>query len=220
MKQLNFLSIIIFVPIIYSCSAETPKSSEQNASPSSHVKMSTLASDSTSCTYGGVKIDMGIDDDMNGTLDASEVDKTEYVCNGDPGTAGDKGTTGDNGTAGADGIKPSSQIACDAALENTSLYFEYKATVFTDGSVLAHASIYGVAVEVTDSTFYDSSQNGASTGYINIRYDVSGTDNGGDWKISVNRSTLVTTVLYEDTDLSGGSLTWTLASSKCTTNSF
>jgi hypothetical protein len=171
---------------------------------------STTESSGANCTTGGLKVQYGLDSDEDGVLDSTEVNSTKYICNGN-------GTDGDNGT---DGIKPSAQLACDAALENTSLYFEYKATVFTDGSVLAHASIYGVAVEVTDSTFYDSSQNGASTGYVNIRYDVSGTDNGGDWKISVNRSTLVTTVLYEDTDLSGGSLTWTLASSNCTTNSF
>ena len=104
MKSLNLLLITIIIPFIYSCAKESdsPQSTEQNASPSSHVKMSTLASDSTSCTYGGVKIEMGIDDDMNGTLDASEVDKTEYVCNGATGSTGATGATGsagDNATA-------------------------------------------------------------------------------------------------------------------------
>ena len=67
MKSLNLLLITIIIPFIYSCSkAEDPQSTEQNASPSSHVKMSTLASESTSCTYGGVKIEMGIDDNLNG----------------------------------------------------------------------------------------------------------------------------------------------------------
>jgi len=145
---------------------------------------------------------MGIDDNMNGTLDSDEVDKTEYACNG------------------VAGIKPSAQIACDATLENTSLAFEYKVTLFTDGSLLVHGSIYGNLVEVTDSTFYDSSQNGATNGYINIRYDVEGSANGGDWKIGLNRTTLVTTVTYVDSDLSGGSLSWTLSSSQCTKNEF
>ena len=154
MKYLNLILSSIIIPFIYSCSkeADSPESTEQNASPSSHVKMSTLASDSTSCTYGGVKIEMGIDDNMNGTLDSSEVDKTEYACNG------------------VAGITPSAQIACDATLENTALAFEYKVTLFTDGSLLVHGSIYGNLVEVTDSTFYASSQNGATNGYINIRY--------------------------------------------------
>ena len=213
MKSLNLLLITIIIPFIYSCAKESdsPESTKQNASPSSHVKMTTLASESTSCTYGGVKIEMGIDDDMNGTLDASEVDKTEYVCNG---------ATGATGATGASGITPSAQISCEAALSSTVLGFQYKVTLFTDGSMLVHGSIYGTLVEVTDSTFYDSSQNGATNGFINIRYDVSGSANGGDWQISLNRSTLVSTVTYEDTDLSGGSLSWTLASSSCTLNSF
>ena len=90
MKSLNLLLITIIIPFIYSCAKESdsPESTKQNASPSSHVKMTTLASESTSCTYGGVKIEMGIDDNMNGTLDSSEVDKTEYVCNGAPGSSG------------------------------------------------------------------------------------------------------------------------------------
>ena len=86
--------------------------------------------------------------------------------------------------------------------------------------MLVHGSIYGTSFEVTDSTFYDSSQNGAATGFINIRYDVSGSANGGDWQISLNRSTLVSTVTYTDSEATGGSLSWTLASSYCTLNSF
>lgn len=35
---------------------------------------------------------MGIDDNLNGSLDASEVDKTEYVCNVAPGGNGDNAT--------------------------------------------------------------------------------------------------------------------------------
>ncbi|WP_375323848.1 collagen-like protein [Flagellimonas sp. GZD32] len=38
------------------------------------------------CTAGGIKVETGIDDNGNGTLDLAEVDSTEYVCNGDPST--------------------------------------------------------------------------------------------------------------------------------------
>ena len=203
MKNIYIILILIFSLTIISCAKKSggdgTKSTEQNESPSSHVK-TTLVTSSSDCPNGGVKIEMGIDDNMNGTLDSSEVDKTEYAC---------------NGTAG---IKPSAQIACDATLENTALAFEYKVTLFTDGSLLVHGSIYGNLVEVTDSTFYDSSQNGATNGYINIRYDVSGTANGGDWKIGLNRTTLVTTVTYVDPDIT--TLSWTLPSSSCTLNNF
>ena len=202
---LHIILILIISITVISCAKESggdgTSSTEQNKSPSSHAR-TTFVSSSSDCPNGGVKIEMGIDDNMNGTLDSDEVDKTEYACNG------------------VAGIKPSAQIACDATLENTSLAFEYKVTLFTDGSLLVHGSIYGNLVEVTDSTFYDSSQNGATNGYINIRYDVEGSANGGDWKIGLNRTTLVTTVTYVDSDLSGGSLSWTLSSSQCTKNEF
>lgn len=36
------------------------------------------------CTYGGTRITSGVDDNDNGTLEASEVDSTAYVCDGQP----------------------------------------------------------------------------------------------------------------------------------------
>ena len=35
------------------------------------------------CANGGYKIEVGLDDNNNGQLDASEVDATEFLCNGD-----------------------------------------------------------------------------------------------------------------------------------------
>ncbi len=35
------------------------------------------------CANGGYRIDVGLDDNSNGTLDADEIDATEYLCNGD-----------------------------------------------------------------------------------------------------------------------------------------
>jgi hypothetical protein len=46
------------------------------------------------CANGGQRVDYGIDDDADGTLDAAEVDGTTYVCNGTDGT---DGTAGQNG---------------------------------------------------------------------------------------------------------------------------
>jgi hypothetical protein len=43
------------------------------------------------CATGGQRIDYGVDDDADGTLDALEIDGTTYVCNGTDGTAGDNG---------------------------------------------------------------------------------------------------------------------------------
>ncbi|NOY39161.1 MAG: Ig-like domain-containing protein, partial [Nitrospirae bacterium] len=36
----------------------------------------------TNCTNGGIRIDTGLDNDLDGVLDTAEVDDTAYVCNG------------------------------------------------------------------------------------------------------------------------------------------
>ncbi|MCK6547224.1 putative Ig domain-containing protein [Myxococcota bacterium] len=40
------------------------------------------------CATGGLRVDVGLDDDRDGTLDASEIDGTSYVCNGRDGVDG------------------------------------------------------------------------------------------------------------------------------------
>ena len=184
--------------------------------------MSTLASGSTSCTYGGVKIEMGIDDDINGTLDSSEVDKTEYVCNGAPGSSGSKGDTGstgskgDTGSAGTDN-KIKYTHYCNALLQNTALYYRYRVYQFVNEDIFIQGEIYGVSYEVADSIMYSKLQNGWTTAPIYINYDVSGSANYGYFVISLNRSTMVTTIVYTDSDVSGGSTTWVEPSSDCVT---
>jgi hypothetical protein len=53
----------------------------------------------TNCANGGTKVEMGIDANSNGILDAGEVDVTltRYVCNGNNGTNGTNGTNGSDG---------------------------------------------------------------------------------------------------------------------------
>ncbi|MDO7849161.1 hypothetical protein Q5H92_22550 [Hymenobacter sp. M29] len=60
------------------------------------------------CATGGTKVESGRDLNGDGTLNASEVTATSYVCNGAagaPGAKGDKGTAGTAGTAGTTGAK-------------------------------------------------------------------------------------------------------------------
>jgi hypothetical protein len=42
----------------------------------------------SNCASGGQRIEVGVDDNDNGTLDAAEVDSTTYVCNGGSGSNG------------------------------------------------------------------------------------------------------------------------------------
>ncbi len=52
------------------------------------------------CAGGGVRIDTGLDDNVNGVLDPSEITATNYVCNGIDGAAGSDGTDGTDGQNG------------------------------------------------------------------------------------------------------------------------
>ena len=61
--------------------------------------------DGDECENGGIKIEVGLDANKNGTLDPDEIDKTQtqYVCNGIDGAAGEKGDQGAKGDKGANG---------------------------------------------------------------------------------------------------------------------
>jgi hypothetical protein len=47
-----------------------------------------LSSSNSNCTNGGIRIDIGIDDDGDEVLDISEIDQTTYICNGADGANG------------------------------------------------------------------------------------------------------------------------------------
>ena len=220
-RNLHIILISIFTFSIISCGKDS--SNPTSAADSTVNGTSSSGSDGTdgtngknslistttesagaNCSTGGLKIQSGLDSDADGVLDSNEVTATTYVCNG------------------SNGIKPSVSLYCGAQLENTALYFTYTAMVFSDSSVFVYGGIYGIMAQYGASTFYDSSQNGASTAAVMFTYDVEPMSNGGYWRISVNRSTLAATIVYTDTDLSGGSATWTLPSSSnnCVLNSY
>ncbi|MDA8154872.1 MAG: hypothetical protein M0Z52_00240, partial [Actinomycetota bacterium] len=48
----------------------------------------------SACPNGGITVETGVDTNGNGVLDPSEVQNTQYVCNGAPGTNGTNGTNG------------------------------------------------------------------------------------------------------------------------------
>lgn len=55
------------------------------------------------CSNGGVLVAVGVDDDRNGHLHASEEDAWNWVCNGAPGAAGAQGVPGAQGPEGPRG---------------------------------------------------------------------------------------------------------------------
>ena len=63
------------------------------------LAVTTLESAGSNCADGGLKIEVGVDDNGNGALDSNEIDYTEYVCNGADGQNGQNGADGANGSA-------------------------------------------------------------------------------------------------------------------------
>jgi ELWxxDGT repeat protein len=53
------------------------------------VKMSTEPI-GNHCEYGGLRVQVGVDGNRNGVLDGNEIDLTEFVCNGAPGSGGNQ----------------------------------------------------------------------------------------------------------------------------------
>ncbi|MGB1419498.1 MAG: DUF7151 family protein, partial [Poseidonia sp.] len=58
----------------------------------------------TNCANGGIRIDVGVDDDDDGVLDSSEIDQTQYVCDGGSSSSTLLTTTS----------TPSTSMGCDA----------------------------------------------------------------------------------------------------------
>jgi hypothetical protein len=70
------------------------------------------------CVDGGVRIENGVDDNKNGTLEPLEIDVTEYVCNG---AAGTNGTNGTNGTDGVDALTKTTPEAAGSNCSNAGV---------------------------------------------------------------------------------------------------
>ena len=70
----------------------------QRGNPGADALMtSVIEASGTNCANGGHKWTYGTDVDGNGTLDASEVDGTRYLCNGGTGPQGEEGPQGPPG---------------------------------------------------------------------------------------------------------------------------
>lgn len=111
-------------------------------------------------------------------------------------------------------------ISCYGQLENSSLLFSYNANQFENGVVQASASIRDSDWQSFRSVVYSPFQNGYLDAGVSLTRDVQGAANSGWWDISLDRNSLITTIIYNDVDLTNGQITWTMPSSACTLNSY
>ncbi len=133
---------------------------------------------------------------------------------GPPGEAGEDGA---NGVDGVDGIdnRITASIYCGGLLASTTINFAYHAALTEAGDIFASGSISTVGQEVGASSYYAAGQNGAATAPVLFTGDVLGAANSGWWQIGLNRTSLITTIAYNDADATGGQDTWTMASGDC-----
>ncbi len=105
-----FISIFIVAIsfMMLSCEDEDNNSSDSKNS----LTVMTEEAAGENCTYGGIRLDSGIDVNANAKLDETEVSSTNYVCNGANGSNG----VGCTVTESSNGTKT---ITCDEGTEVT-----------------------------------------------------------------------------------------------------
>ena len=76
--------------------------SEESAAAAALVETSAEPA-GDNCAESGVRVDSGVDEDGDGALSDSEIDSTQFVCNGPSGEAGPAGSQGEQGARGPEG---------------------------------------------------------------------------------------------------------------------
>lgn len=141
------------------------------------------------------------------------------------GKTGPAGADGDDGDSGR--IVSSTNCSgtifglTGAAAALNDLEVAYTSVLTESGDVYTTAHIADDYAQVSGTAFYAQAQNGAATGKVEIIADRHGVDDQGTWEISLNRSSLITTVSYEDDSLNGGTpVVLNFTASACVQNNF
>jgi hypothetical protein len=111
-------------------------------------------------------------------------------------------------------------IHCGGLLQNTTLLFSYDVYQFTSGNVFASAGVREGAIGASYANFYAPTQNGALTASVIVSLDEFAPADGGWWQLSLDRTTLVTSIVYNDVDVAGGMVTWTMSPTACVVNRY
>ena len=98
-------------------------------------------------------------------------------------------------------------LYCDSTLSNTNLSVYYRLATFSTGYKFVVAGVYGLETEVNNSLIYPSTHADYQSSPVYFTHDLSGTANGGYWRIHYNTQSYNVTVDYIDID---DSFTWEL----------
>ena len=140
-------------------------------------------------------------------------------------SVGCQGKKGDRGSDGGGRViatlncaGPISGLSGGAAPLN-GINIEYNAVLTAGGDVYATANIVDEATQTSGTKFYAAGENGSATAEVDITADYIGPVNGGNWSVSLDRNTLVTSIVYDDVNLSSN-VNLTFTPSACTVNNF
>jgi len=93
--------------LLSACGGGTETSDETTTGNTSHsitAKAKVIAPGDVDCVFGGISVETGFDKNDNGVLDAEEINQTQKVCHGTPGTDGAPGENGSDGSPGSNGV--------------------------------------------------------------------------------------------------------------------
>jgi len=90
---LMFTFCSILIAGLVACDGRNTTTTPNTEGNSTVTAQSTLPVGDPNCPTGGVQLDYGIDENGNGVLDPTEVDGSEYICNGENGLDGSDGLT-------------------------------------------------------------------------------------------------------------------------------
>lgn len=127
-------------------------SGEDGADGLTALVVSTVESAGANCTNGGQKVESGLDDNGDLTLDAGEVDQTSYVCNGVDGAGTDELTADEKAAINGAATPSAANVFLTSDDVGTSA-----ATASTDYATAAQGALADSALQtITDADVPDT----------------------------------------------------------------
>ncbi len=131
MRKINIMGPIgiLLVALMTQCEGTEGPQGPAGADGANSLSTVTAEPAGANCETGGVRIEVGTDDNGNGSLDSNEIESTSYICNGIDGTntlvtvttepagtnCANGGTRIDSGLdADADGVLDAAEVAATA----------------------------------------------------------------------------------------------------------
>lgn len=117
--------------------------------------------------------------------------------------------------------KAASGFICVSNLSGSGMAIRYFSTTMSSGDIFVSGSVIALGMEYSSSAYLSSKQKASEDSNIVVIYDATAsTSSNGSVSMSLDKSKSVLTVVYSDTDLAGGSKSWTIDKDHCVSNAY